>query len=116
MRAPAVCPHCGRPDDPGAEFDRTLRLLKQHVRSERRPEGRFKPGGRRQRWTFLEAMTLVEKTMRGMGVKMESEAQGKGVKDLRDEAPSESSRRKPGPMNADAGGDPRINPKVSPRR
>jgi hypothetical protein len=72
-RGPAVCPHCGRSDDPGAEFDRTLRLLKQHNRSERRPEGRFKLGGRRQRWTFLEAMALLEKRMRGMGVKIEPE-------------------------------------------
>jgi hypothetical protein len=68
-----TCPHCGRSDDSGAEFDRTLRLLKQHNRSERRPEGRFKLGGRRQRWTFVEVMTLLEKAMRGMGVKIEPE-------------------------------------------
>lgn len=58
-----------------------MRLLKQHNRAERRPEGRFKLGGRRQRWTFDEAMTLLEKRLRAFGVKIDPEPEEKGAED-----------------------------------
>ena len=52
----------------GAEFDRIMKLLAHRNRKPRRPDNRFKPGGRRQRWTFEEAIALIEKKLRGFGV------------------------------------------------
>jgi hypothetical protein len=53
----------------GAEFDRVMKLLARHDRQPRRPDSRFTPGGRRQRWTFDEAMTLLDKKLRALGVR-----------------------------------------------
>ncbi|HVQ08470.1 MAG TPA: hypothetical protein VMS43_08535 [Allosphingosinicella sp.] len=52
----------------GAEFDRIMKLLARWNRKPRRPDNRFKVGGRRRRWTFEEAIALIEKKMRALGV------------------------------------------------
>lgn len=51
----------------GAEFDRVMRLLARWDRKPRRAERGFKPGGRRQRWTFDDAMALLVKRLKAMG-------------------------------------------------
>lgn len=53
----------------GAEFDRVMRLLARWDRKPRRVERGFTPGGRRHRWTFDEAMALLAKKMRAMGLR-----------------------------------------------
>lgn len=55
--------------DEGAEFDRVMRLLARWDRKPRRPESRFTPGGRRQRMTFDEAIVLLDKKLRALGVR-----------------------------------------------
>lgn len=68
--APAPsCPHCGRSDDAGAEFDRIMRLLARWDRRPRRPDSRFTPGGRRQRVTFDQAIAMLDKHLRALGVR-----------------------------------------------
>ncbi|HYI40370.1 MAG TPA: hypothetical protein VE053_08635 [Allosphingosinicella sp.] len=52
----------------GAEFDRTMKLLDRLDRKPRRPESRFTPGGRRQAWTFDQAIRLLGKRMDALGV------------------------------------------------
>jgi hypothetical protein len=63
-----ACPACGRSDDEGAEFDRIMRLLARHDRKPRRAERGFKPGGRRQTWTFDRAIEELAKRLRGLGL------------------------------------------------
>ena len=53
----------------GAEFDRIMRLLARHDRKPRRAETRFKEGGRRQRMTFDDAIGLLERRLRNLGVR-----------------------------------------------
>ena len=68
-RSRGACPACGRAADEDAEFDRIMKLLARHDRKPRRAERGFKPGGRRQRWTFEEAIMLLDKKLRAMGVR-----------------------------------------------
>jgi hypothetical protein len=51
-----------------AEFDRIMKLLARWDRKPRRCDSRFKPGGRRQRWTFDMAIRLLDKKLRALGV------------------------------------------------
>jgi hypothetical protein len=53
----------------GAEFDRTMKLLARHDRKPRRPERGFSEGGRRRKMTFDMAMVLLDKRLRGLGLK-----------------------------------------------
>ncbi len=55
-------------EEEGAEFDRILKLLDRFDRKPRRPDSRFTPGGRRQRWTFNDAIILLDKRMDALGV------------------------------------------------
>ncbi|WP_166036596.1 hypothetical protein [Sphingosinicella sp. YJ22] len=67
--AGARCPTCGRSADRDAEFHHVMKLLARWDRRPRRVDSRFAPGGRRQRWTFEEAMTLLDKRMRALGLR-----------------------------------------------
>jgi hypothetical protein len=53
----------------GAEFDRIMKLLARWDRKPRRVESRFKEGGRRQRWTFDEAIALLDRKLRALGAR-----------------------------------------------
>ena len=66
---PAPCPTCGQGPDSGAEFDRIMKLLARHDRKPRRVDSRFKPGGRRHRWTFDEAITALDRRLRALGAR-----------------------------------------------
>lgn len=55
-------------EEEGAEFDRIMKLLDRFDRKPRRPDSRFTPGGRRQRWTFEEAIELLDKKLNALGV------------------------------------------------
>lgn len=70
-QAPTPCPHCGAvpTTESDADFDRILRLLALRDRKPRRPDSRFTPGGRRQRWTFDQAIALLKKKMETMGLR-----------------------------------------------
>lgn len=52
----------------GAEFDRVMRLLARWDRRPRRSDSRFKPGGRRQRHSFDDAIDMLEKKLLGLGI------------------------------------------------
>jgi len=65
---PACCPTCGHRPDEAETFDRAMRLLARHDRKQRRAEGKFRPGGRRQEWTFERAIEALDKALRGLGV------------------------------------------------
>ena len=45
-----------------------MKLLARWDRKPRHPDSRFKEGGRRQRWTFEEAIALLDKKLRGLGI------------------------------------------------
>lgn len=68
--AVAACPECGRTarSEADAEFDRIMKLLARFDRKPRRIERGFKPAGRRQRWTFEQAIAGLDKHLRAMGV------------------------------------------------
>jgi hypothetical protein len=53
----------------GAEFDRIMKLLARFDRKARRPDSRFKPGGRRQAWTFERAIVELDKALDGLARK-----------------------------------------------
>ena len=63
------CLACGHDPDDDAQFDRTMQLLARRDRKPRRVDSRFTPGGRRQRWTFEEAIELLDKKMRALGLR-----------------------------------------------
>ena len=65
---PACCPTCGHRPDEAETFDRTMRLLARHDRKQRRAERGFRPGGRRQEWTFERSIEALDKALRGLGV------------------------------------------------
>jgi len=69
-RALAACPQCGRTreDEAAAEFDRILKLLALRSRKPRRVERGFKPGGRRQDWTFDMAIKALGRKMEALGI------------------------------------------------
>jgi hypothetical protein len=46
-----------------------MKLLARWDRRPRRPDSRFKPGGRRQRWTFEDAIALLDKKLRALGLR-----------------------------------------------
>ena len=71
-----ACPTCGRTDDPDAEFDHVMKLLARWDRQPRRPDSCFKPDGRRQRWTFDQAITLLDKKLRAMGARTDAPPPG----------------------------------------
>jgi hypothetical protein len=52
----------------GAEFDRIMKLLARWDRQPRRSDSRFKPGGRRQRHSFDDAIAMLEKKLLGLGI------------------------------------------------
>ncbi len=60
----------GSSDEPGPEFDRALKLLQ---RWDRVKGGNSRGAGRRTegRWNFAEAITLLEKKLRNMGIPIE---------------------------------------------
>jgi hypothetical protein len=62
-----VAPHLTR--ETAAEFERIMKLLARWDRQPRRVDSRFKPGGRRQRWTFDQAIALLDKKLRALGVR-----------------------------------------------
>jgi len=65
-----ACPHCGRAaEDPDAEFDRVMKLLARWDRKPRNAERVFKPGSRRHRPTFDEAIRALDRWMRGIGAR-----------------------------------------------
>lgn len=70
------CPTCGHDPDDDAQFDRNMRLLARRDRKRRRVDSRFTPGGRRQRWTFEEAIELLDKRMRALGLRSGPEEDG----------------------------------------
>jgi hypothetical protein len=79
---PACCPTCGHRPDEAETFDRTMRLLARHDRKERRRERSFRPGGRRQEWTFERSIEALDKYLNAMGVPIVGEEgmkDGKGV-------------------------------------
>ncbi len=45
-----------------------MKLLARWDRKRRRPDSRFKPGGRRQPMTFDDAMVLLDKRLRALGI------------------------------------------------
>lgn len=55
--------------DEDAEFDRVMKLLARLDRKPRRAERGFKPGGRRQECTFEDAIVLLDKKLRALGVR-----------------------------------------------
>jgi hypothetical protein len=55
--------------DEGAEFDRIMKLLDRFDRKPQRPASNFTPGGRRQRWTFDDAIALLDKRLRALGLR-----------------------------------------------
>ncbi|MEA3009577.1 MAG: hypothetical protein QOJ91_1269 [Sphingomonadales bacterium] len=50
-------------EEEGAEFDRIMKLLARFDRKPHRPQSRFKPGGRRQAWTFEAAIVRLDKAL-----------------------------------------------------
>lgn len=50
-------------EEQGAEFDRIMKLLARYDRKPRAPEANFKPGGRRQAWTFERAIAALDEAM-----------------------------------------------------
>lgn len=73
---PACCPTCGHRPDEAETFDRAMRLLARHDRKQRRAERGFKPGGRRQEWTFERSIAALDKALRGLGVPIVGEENG----------------------------------------
>lgn len=73
---PRACPHCGHCPDEDAEFDRTMQLLARWDRKPRRPDSQFAPGGQRQRWTFDETITELDRIMRSMGLRSRPKGDG----------------------------------------
>jgi hypothetical protein len=67
-RRAGACPACGRNAGADAEFDRTMKLLARWDRKPRRAERGFKPGGRRQAWTFDMAMILLRDRLKALGL------------------------------------------------
>lgn len=55
-----------------------MQLLARWNRKARRVERHFTPGGRRQRWTFDDAMEELERALRGLGVWEPPEGEGSG--------------------------------------
>ncbi|HET9639702.1 MAG TPA: hypothetical protein VFP12_10880 [Allosphingosinicella sp.] len=53
----------------GAEFDRIMKLLARYDRKPHRPASNFTPGGRRQHWTFEDAIVLLDKKLRALGLR-----------------------------------------------
>jgi len=66
-----TCPHCGRSSEAGLEFDRIMKLLARWDRKPRKVETRFRPGGRRQAWTFDQAIDALDAKLRALGVRRE---------------------------------------------
>jgi hypothetical protein len=67
---PARCPACGHTQGEAEAFDRAMRLLARHDRQQRRAERSFKPGGRRQEWTFERSIEALETWLKGVGVEI----------------------------------------------
>ena len=63
------CPTCGHDPDDDAQFDRTMQLLARRDRKPRRVDCHFTPGGRRERWTFEEAIEVLDRKMRALGLR-----------------------------------------------
>ncbi|HTU12314.1 MAG TPA: hypothetical protein VMG08_15590 [Allosphingosinicella sp.] len=63
------CPNCGHEPDDDAQFDRTMQLLARWERKARRVDSRFRPDGRRQRWSFEETILEIDSIMRGYGLR-----------------------------------------------
>lgn len=55
--------------DEAAEFERTMRLLARLDRKPRRVESGFRPGGRRQAWSFEDSIVLLDKALDAFGVR-----------------------------------------------
>src|SRR5205085_6662944 len=89
---PACGPTCGPPPDEADAFARAMRLLARHDRKQRSAERKFKPGGRRQEWTFERSIEALDKALRGVG--RADCGGGRRRKDGKGAAhPTESSRR-----------------------
>jgi hypothetical protein len=67
-RKAGACPACGRSADADAEFDRTMKLLARWDRKPRRADHDFKPGGRRQAWTFDMAIKALARKLEALGI------------------------------------------------
>ncbi len=55
--------------DEAEEFDRLMRLFARWDRKPRRPDSRFSEGGRRQAWSFEEAIVVLDKKLRAFGLR-----------------------------------------------
>ena len=73
-----ACPTCGHDPDDDAQFDRNMALLARWDRRQRRVDSRFTPGGQRQRWTFEEAIELIDKRMRALGLRSDGPPKDEG--------------------------------------
>lgn len=65
----AAGPAAPLPAEEGAEFDRIMKILARHDRKPRRVERGFRSGGQRQRMSFDEAIVLLDRKLRAMGVR-----------------------------------------------
>ncbi|HMG46553.1 MAG TPA: hypothetical protein VK614_03735 [Allosphingosinicella sp.] len=61
-----------------ADFDRTMKLLARCDRKPRRAERGFKLGGQRQKWTFEDAMVLLRRRLKALGLLPPPEGAGEG--------------------------------------
>ncbi len=99
---PAACPTCGHRPGEAESFDRAMRLLALHDRKQRRAERGFKPGGRRQKWTFERSIDALEKWMIAMGVPILTENEiAAALRARRDQAAARPGRDD---GNAEGGG------------
>jgi hypothetical protein len=67
----AAGPYCRPPAlaaEEAAEFDRIMKLLARWDRKPRRAECGFKLGGRRQKWTFEDAIVLLRRRLKALGL------------------------------------------------
>ncbi len=77
---PVCCPTCGHRPDEAEAFDGAMRLLARWDRKQRRNEQSFKPGGRRQAWTFERSIEELDKWLAAMGVPIIGEGEeGEGT-------------------------------------
>jgi hypothetical protein len=76
---PAACPECNRRTETDAEFDRIMKLLARLDRKPRRAERGFKEGGRRQKWTFEDAMVLLRRRLKALGLLTPRPAEAEGA-------------------------------------
>ena len=63
-------PDASVPADLAAEFERVMKLLARHDRKPRRPDRDLPPGSSRRAWTFENAIALLERRLKVLGVQL----------------------------------------------